>query len=61
MFGKHIQSHIVQDNIPHTASQVCVLGSVTCAHTWEKAVSVGVVQASVVWKKIDSVLQKLSS
>ena len=60
MFGKHIQTHIVKDNIPHTASEVCVLGSVTCSHTWEAAISVGVVQAYVLWK-IDSVLEKLSS
>ena len=33
MFGKHMQTHIVQDNIPHTASKVCVLGSITCSHT----------------------------
>ena len=32
MFGKHIQTHIVKDKIPHTASKVCVLGSVTCSH-----------------------------
>ena len=33
MFGKHIQTYTVQDNIPHTASNVSVLGSVTCSHT----------------------------
>ena len=24
MFGKHIQTHIVKDNISHTASKVCI-------------------------------------
>ena len=33
MFGKHIQTHIVQDNISHTASKVYALGSVTSSHT----------------------------
>ena len=33
MFGKHIKTNTVQDNIQHTAPNVCVLGSVTCSHT----------------------------
>ena len=48
MFGKHIKTHTVQDNIPHTASNVCVLESVTCFHTSAEAVSLGVVQAYVI-------------
>ena len=50
MFGKHIQTNTVQDNIPHTASNVCVLGSVTCSHTQEEAVSLAVVQAHVIYR-----------
>ena len=46
-FGKHIQSHIVKDNIPHTASKVCVLESITFSHTPEEAMSVGLVKACV--------------
>ena len=33
MFHKHIKTHTVQDNIPDTALNVCVLGSVTCSYT----------------------------
>ena len=46
-FGKHILTHIVKNNIPHTASKVCVLESITFSHTPEEAVSVGVVQVCV--------------
>ena len=43
MFGKHIQTHIVKNNIPHTASQVCVLESIAFSHIWEEAISVGLI------------------
>ena len=46
-FGKHIKTHIVQDNIPHTASKVCVLESIIFSHTPEEAISVGLVKACV--------------
>ena len=46
-FGKHIQTNIVKGNIPHTASKVCVLESVTFSHTPEEAMSVGLVKACV--------------
>ena len=33
MFGKHIQTNIVKNNIPHAVSKVCVLESITFSHT----------------------------
>ena len=33
MFHKHIKTHTVQDNIPDTALNVCVLGSLTFLYT----------------------------
>ena len=47
MFGKHILTNIVKNNIPHTASHVCVLESITFSHTREEAMSVGLVKACV--------------
>ena len=46
-FGKHIQTNIVKDNIPHTASKVCILESITFSYTPEEAMSVGLVKACV--------------
>ena len=46
-FGKHIQTNIVKDNIPHTASKVCVLEIITFSHTPEEATSVELVKACV--------------
>ena len=46
-FGKHIQTNIVKNNIPHTASQVCVLESMTFSHAQGEAMSVGLVKACV--------------
>ena len=46
-FGKHIKTHIVKDNSPHTASKVYVLESMTFSHTPEEAMSVGLVKACV--------------
>ena len=46
-FGKHIETHIVKDNIPHKASKVCILASITFPHTPEEAMSVGLVKACV--------------
>ena len=47
IFGKILETHIVKDNIPHTASKVCVLESITFSHTPEEATSVGLVTACV--------------
>ena len=33
MFCKDIKTNTVQDNIPDTALNVCVFGSVTCSYT----------------------------
>ena len=46
-FGKHIETNIVKDNIPHTASKVCVLESITFSPTLEEVMSVGLVKACV--------------
>ena len=46
-FGKHIQTNIVKNNIPHTASKVYFLESITFSHTPEEAMSVGLVKACV--------------
>ena len=43
-FGKHIQTNIVKNNIPHTASKLCVLESITFSHTPEEAMLVGLVK-----------------
>ena len=46
-FGKHIQTNIVKDNIPHTASKVGVLERITFSHTPEELMPVGLVIACV--------------
>ena len=46
-FGKHIQTNIVKNNIPHTASQVCVFESIIFSYTQGDAMSVGLVKACV--------------
>ena len=46
-FGKHVKTNIVKDNIPHTASKVCVLESIPFSHTPEEAMSIGLVKTCV--------------
>ena len=51
-FGKLIQTDIVKDTIPHTASKVGALGSITFYHTQEEAMLVGLIIACVLCKKL---------